>query len=256
MTVTASRHFLRDPGLHAPASGVPSGVVARCGFSLVELLVGLVLLVLVIGVGWTAVSAARRTLARLVELSEVLETAWVAERALGADIRGGIPGRDVQAVAGDSLPLRAFRGTAVRCSEPTAYATIHVRYGGLRRPDPTKDSILALDEDGAWRTAHVAAVSTTLGACPGGGEVWTLDRDLSGARVARVFERGTYHLAGGALRYARGAGGRQPLTLPILDPGASRLSPASPGVAATLGAVRRWTSDWSWSRTFRPIDLP
>ncbi len=35
--------------------------------------------------------------------------------------------------------------------------------------------------------------------------------------LARLFERGSYHVSGAALRYRRGRGGRQPLTPEVFD---------------------------------------
>ncbi|HIF20809.1 MAG TPA: hypothetical protein EYQ27_02630 [Gemmatimonadetes bacterium] len=35
--------------------------------------------------------------------------------------------------------------------------------------------------------------------------------------LARLFERGSYHISGKALRYRRGGAGRQPLTPEVLD---------------------------------------
>lgn len=43
-------------------------------------------------------------------------------------------------------------------------------------------------------------------------ETWVLSPPPARTVLTRVFERGSYHLVGGALRYRRGEGGRQPLT--------------------------------------------
>jgi hypothetical protein len=59
-----------------------------------------------------------------------------------------------------------------------------------------------------------------VSACPGGARRWREDGRRDGLLVpeptdpvlGRIFEGGSYHFSGGALRYRRGAGGRQPLT--------------------------------------------
>ena len=43
-------------------------------------------------------------------------------------------------------------------------------------------------------------------------ELWEVEPLPGGALFGRVYERGSYHLTLGALRYRRGGGGRQPLT--------------------------------------------
>ena len=81
-------------------------------------------------------------------------------------------------------------------------------------------SVLILTADGWWkadltrRASKAEACTMNLGA---ESEMWTVDPPVPGALVARVFERGSYSVSGGALRYRRGLGGRQPLTLNVFD---------------------------------------
>lgn len=119
-------------------------------------------------------------------------------------------------VDADSVSLRAFRGTALVCSSDTAAAEIVVSYRGRRAPDPAKDSVLLIGPDGATASRDLIAVGVGSGCATGdGGTVgtWRLDvRAPVGALLARLYERGSYHLSGRALRYRRGGSGRQPLT--------------------------------------------
>jgi hypothetical protein len=148
--------------------------------------------------------------------------------------------RDGFSVATDSAGLRAFRGVAVVCAADSVSAD--VRYRGLRSPDPAKDSLLVLEGAGAERALPLAGTGAGAACSPQPGESALAVRPGAGLMpgdVILVFERGDYHLAGGALRYRRGAGGRQPLTADILfddstDMAATRATPplAAPETAA------------------------
>ena len=150
---------------------------------------------------------------------DVLAARRLAVAVLGRDLRRGVAGRDWRDPDGDSLPLRVFRGWGVACAGLSARRdVVAVSYRGARAPSPPKDSVLVLT-DGGWVAADlVRRVRTREHLCPDGldsaTELWTLDRPISGP-LMRVFERGTYHVAGGALRYRRGKGGRQPLTAEV-----------------------------------------
>lgn len=180
--------------------------------ALVSLLLGLAL----VGLGWRILSRQRLVAVRLIHEMDVLSARRVAATVMGRDLRRGVAGRDWPDPAGDSLPLRAFRGWGLSCvSVAGRPGTVVVAYRGERRPNPVKDSVLVLTERG-WRPANlVSRARAREPACPDGlnsdVEVWAVDPPISGP-LLRVFERGSYHVAGGALRYRRGRGGRQPLT--------------------------------------------
>jgi hypothetical protein len=132
------------------------------------------------------------------------------------ELRRGVPGRD-WAVFGDSLPLRAFRGVGKVCANDSAAARLTVSYRGSRAPDTTKDSVLLLSSDGTSSVRALVGTGAAAASCPGPGVAarasWTLDHGAPiGTVAARVFERGSYHIASSALRYRRGSSGRQPLT--------------------------------------------
>jgi hypothetical protein len=69
-------------------------------------------------------------------------------------------------------------------------------------------------------------------------ELWSVDPPVPGALVVRVFERGSYHVSGGALRYRRGMGGRQPLTLDVFDDDRSNVEARAAEVVFRLVADR------------------
>jgi hypothetical protein len=91
-----------------------------------------------------------------------------------------------------------------------------VSYRGDRAPDPSKDSVLLVTGTGLSVVRALVGTGAASTPCPtwaGASTRWRLDLGAP-ARVvvARLFERGSYHLADAALRYRRGASGRQPLT--------------------------------------------
>jgi len=77
--------------------------------------------------------------------------------------------------------------------------------------------VVLVDATGSRQLRALTSVSSAV-ACAATGdstslETWRLDVPIQpGMLVARLYERGSYHLSGSALRYRRGASGRQPLT--------------------------------------------
>jgi hypothetical protein len=83
-------------------------------------------------------------------------------------------------------------------------------------------------------------------------ETWRLDAPADPhAVVARLFEKGSYHLALAALRYRRGASGRQPLTPEVWSAAtrwevtAGRLVIDAVPADATAGAG--WSAFLAWA---------
>lgn len=162
------------------------------------------------------------------------------------ELGAGLTDLDWTVFPPDSIRLRAFRGTGWPCAPLVRGLTIPVRWDGIRAPDPSKDSLLVLDGDGAWRVVDLVGV-TDSGVCAG----WTLEAAVPSPILMRLFESGSYHFGNGALRYRRGGGGRQPLTEGVLQ-GASfvrtlrgvrvrvpRPAPDSGGLDISVAAERR-----------------
>ena len=180
-----------------------------------ELLIAVVLggLVLVLAAGW--LERQQRVVSETLVRSETASALARTPRVLAGELRAGVETRD-WVVSGDSVRLRAFRGRALVCG--ARGGTLRVGYRGDRGLDPAKDSVLVLDWNARWQAAHVTAVRRRPGRCHGlPVQTWHLDRSVPGPAVLRVFERGVYSVAAGALRYRRGRGGRQPLTYARLD---------------------------------------
>lgn len=194
----------------------PTGWGHTRGAGGLELVFSIVLGALVMAMGATWILRQQRAVTDSIVRLETSSVLGRSSRLLARELRSGAPGRDWAVATPDSIQLRAFRGRALVCR--TTGLDLWVAYRGDRALDPAKDSVLLLDRDAGWVTAHVRRSSAAAGTCHGGASSrWTLDRAVSGSTVARVFERGSYGFGGGALRYRRGGGGRQPLTYARLD---------------------------------------
>jgi hypothetical protein len=182
--------------------------------SVPEALVALLLGFLVAQLALTSLARLSELRARLALRGDVLVALRVSRHVLRREMRHGLGGVD-WGVGGDSLWLRAFRGAAVVCANDTASATLLVSYAGDRAPDPTKDSLLLFDAAGSREVRALIGTSAAARPCsgPGAPAIWRLDRSAAAdVVVGKLFERGSYHLVDAALRYRRGASGRQPLT--------------------------------------------
>lgn len=147
----------------------------------------------------------------------------------------GIPGE---------VEVRAHRWWGIVCDAVPGPGAATVRWRGLRRPDPAKDSLVVIAPDGSEAVRRLERVGTST-ACGGSALrlVWTpLPHDPAPA-VLRGFERGAYRVDD-AFRYRRGGGGAQPLS-------AARFDPDSSALVVTPGGLRlrmdprpsRW---WPW----------
>ena len=225
---------------------------------MVEAITALLILIGVLGLTLRTLVAFRDSMKGTRMTVELLELRRVARHVLFQEVRTGVPWVDWTIGSGDSVDIRAFRGTGIACDTAVAGSDIAVRYVGLRRPDPAKDSVLALSANGWWSASRLVALLSAAGRCGSstgvGIEVWRLDPPVPGAVVGRIFERGSYHLAAGALRYRRGFGGRQPITAVLLDIGSAsgsgisahrtglelRLAPDPLRPAPSVDSTRTW----------------
>lgn len=191
----------------------------RGGASLVELCLAITLAGVVFGALLQAVSGFRALAGRHRE-RVALSAAWrLSGSVLAAELRAVEPGTDLHAAGGDTVALRVFRGAGIVCGR--AAGTVHVRYRGQRRPEPAKDSVVVVVDHG--ETVHaLLSAATAAGACgaAAGDEVLAvrLAEPPAPGALLLVFEAGSYHASGRALRYRRGRSGRQPLTAELFQP--------------------------------------
>jgi hypothetical protein len=192
---------------------------SRRGVSVPEVLVALIVGLLVVHLGLATLASMRTAQTGLSARSDALVALRVARHVLRRELRHGRGGLDWWAYA-DSIALRAFRGTALVCPGAPAADEILVSYRGDRLPEPAKDSVLLLMADGSRQVRGLRSVSTPDTVCGVAADtllaLWRLEASVpAGGVLARIFERGSYHLSGSALRYRTGGGGRQPLTAQV-----------------------------------------
>lgn len=219
-----------------------------------ETVVAVSLGTLVLQLGLVSVQRTRLAHTRIVERIDALGSFRLGRFVPRRELRYALAGRDWW-VDADSLALRAFRGTGVVCPTDGVSSDLVVSFRGDRQPDPEKDSVLLIGANGSASVAALSAVGTVTEACgvgPATPALWRLDRPApSQVVVARLFERGAYHLSGSALRYRRGASGRQPLTPEIWSMPATRWIESVERVAfayvpSGAGPRRRWTGFLAW----------
>lgn len=194
------------------------------GWTLPEVLVALVLTGVIAAAAAGAVVAHRGVLATVLGRAQEDEAVRVVRGVLAEEARGGAPG-DVLSAGGDSVSVRGYRSRALVC-DPRPGSGWRVDSRGVRRGDPDKDSVRILGADGRWREARLTRVGGRPGPCddPAAAETWEVEPAQEvPPLLLRSFERGSYHLAQGALRYRRGPGGRQPLTPELFDDRRSHL---------------------------------
>jgi len=236
------------------------------GFTVVEVVVCVVLMALILSVTWRVAATQRRGFARLVERQDVLAAERTVGWVLATEVASARAGRDRRVASPDVLELRAFRGRGFACAErATSEGWLPVRATGWRRVEPAKDSVVVRDADG--RRAVLDLLERRSGAAPCGpgpeGDVeWWRLAGADGLRpvLLRYFERGSYHLEDGALRYRRGRAGRQPLTAEVLDGTRSGLAELGAAIVVRFrpavredpsGAAVYEAGDSGWVRAYR-----
>jgi type II secretory pathway component PulJ len=213
---------------------------------MIEAIIAILLGALLVAAAWTALARERQALQNMIVRAEGLTTIRMARSSLARDVASA--GASGVAVGQDTVGLRAVRGIGLPCSlarSPLASTSLAVRYTGIRNPNPRKDSIRGLTRDGAWVVSDLIDV-TSAASCDTvrGTRALTL---VASTRIetlvyAEVFEVGSYHLTGRALRYRGPGGNRQPLTAENVSP-ASRFVAFGPRVEIALksSGVAPWS---------------
>lgn len=186
-----------------------------------------VLVALLIGLGLVSLSVRglltlERARTRAAQRADAMTSVSVAHGVLRRELALGEPARD-WSVAVDSVALRAYRGVGLVCREGSTPHLLLVRLAGDRNPDAVKDSVELIYDDGDIDVRALGASRIEEGPCEissEAGALRALELTEPGPRLPvalRWFERGVYTVSDGALRYRRGAGGRQPLTAELWD---------------------------------------
>jgi len=191
----------------------------RSGAALLELLTAMTLLGLLAAASGILIhsqSTLVRTISERAAADETMRTARLIVRAEFQDLAAA----DVRAITTDSLAARVYRGAGIVCAVDST--RVLLRYRGMRRPEPDKDSLLVLGEERAVAFADAVLPGNVCAALPGEDLIaLRAQQRLRLNAVVLVFESGAYHVATRALRYRRGLEGRQPVTDELLDDRAS-----------------------------------
>lgn len=201
--------------------------MGRAGVTLPELVLVAWLFVLVLLAVARFAGAQSRLVATThyrVRQEELLRVATVV---LDRELRTLTP-HDFGPVIGDSIRLRAVRGSGPLCG-PGSGKEVVIQYRGTRRPDPEKDSLLLVSQGGTSGSAYAVRGAARDDACAAALRVTLDPAPPPTAGFALVYETGVYSISSGALRYRRGAGGRQPLTEAVLAGG--HIRPRGPTLA-------------------------
>ena len=221
---------------------------ARRGFSIVEALITLLLGAALTQAAWKFLLMQQDMARTLTGRAEILQTTRITHSILRRELHFGVLGRDWTLAEGDSVGLRAFRGLGFVCAAPGESDVLVAHYEGIRAPNPAKDSLLLLAMGGRWVARKLEAVRSSSGTCsdllPGPAKRWILDRPVDPEGLARLFERGSYHIHDTAFRYRPGRGGRQPLTPPRLGEGSSLAAIPGGGVALVLSSPLEGSVPW------------
>lgn len=213
------------------------------GYTLAEALSALVVAGLLTLALAAVLAVVGRTAMRQAEAAASAETERTAPAILATELRA-LTAADAW-FGSDSVRLRAFRGGGVVCARSGSQLTI--AYDGYRQPEAAKDSVLLIWEEG--EAAHPLAAVLAPAVCDG---ATALRLDVaglggSGARplLAFVFETGAYSVSASALRYRRGAAGRQPLTEETLTEASSLRAVAAhpPSTEATVARLVLYARD-------------
>jgi prepilin-type N-terminal cleavage/methylation domain-containing protein len=206
----------------------------RTGFTLPELLVGLVVAGMISSAALGLLAAQLRLARDVGSRTTAAHAVRVASTVLSGELRR-MAGQDLRALGRDSIAIRAFRGSAIPCARSGQYLV--VRYRGDRLPDPGKDSVVVISASAAESVVRLAEVRPATGhTCTvREGELaaaWSLAPAADSAAFLLLFEAGSYYLSGSALRYRLGAEGRQPVTAELLA------QPPTGFVTASASGVR------------------
>lgn len=189
---------------------------SREGFSLIEAIVAILLGAFLVSAAWMGLAQQRKVLEGMIRRTDGLATIRMARTSLARDVSSA----DDRTVLMDSdtVGLRVVRGIALPCvvQDPTPNPeSLAVRYRGIRNPNPAKDSIRGLTSDGGWVVAKLMNV-VELNECDASNGARGLrllaSSDIETLVYVEIFEAGSYHLSGRALRYRGPGGNRQPLT--------------------------------------------
>jgi hypothetical protein len=207
------------------------------GFAAVEWVVAITLTLVVVALSAQSVQyLVRGGFVRLAR-AEWDQQAALAGSVLAAELRRASTPEDWAVYSGDSVTVRAFRGTGWICgTQPAPNPRVIVVFSGDRLPNPAKDSVLIHGAQGRpsvlpLRGRRSGATCPSFPLAPA--EAWDVGGATPTRGIVRLFESGAYSISNGSLRYRAGRGGRQPVVGSTFD----TASGLSAGPAGSLGGT-------------------
>ena len=211
---------------------------SRKGFTLIELMIALVLLLIVGGGIFTLLTKqqrATRQQAALTMLQANVRTGALLVPSELREINVSATGSDIVTMAADNITYNAMRATSVVCAVSTTQVKLRNEYTyGYRAPVASRDTLLIFVEntpgsstdDGWTRTRLLAPVAST---CPDGGAAVAYTVVITADTVAmikldaaaRTFERmqlSLYQSGGRNWLGARSVSGGEASLQPVLGP--------------------------------------
>lgn len=233
------------------------GADRSAGYTLAEATVALALAGMLTLCLAVILAAVGRLASAQAKVAAIADTERTVAAILGLELRA-LTAADAT-FGSDSVRLRAFRGAGRVCAADDDLLV--VAYHGVRQPDADKDSVLLIWPSGEAAAQIDAVTAAGAGSCAEGVTLRAPWRSFAPAAepstmqppsFAVVFETGAYSIAAAALRYRRGAGGRQPLTeanlaaassLSLVDLADARATAAVVrllGIGSTPTTARQW----------------
>jgi prepilin-type N-terminal cleavage/methylation domain-containing protein len=157
-------------------------MATRRGFTLIEIMISLVIMMMVMGAVYKLILSSQRLARGQAERVTLQSNVRVGSLAVLSDLRelntatgGPASDNDILAIDANSVTYRGMRGAGFICQAPTATEVRISRsnFSGYRDPEPTRDSLYVFldgdpdtETDDAWLPVAITAVSTAA-ACPG-----------------------------------------------------------------------------------------
>ena len=154
----------------------------RRGFTLVEIMVALTLMLIVMGAVYKLIVASQRLSRSQAERMNLQSNVRIGSLMVLSDLRelntvtgGSVAENDLLAIAPTSVTYRGMRGAGYICQAPTATQVRISRssFSGYRDPQAIRDSLYVfidgnpdIETDDAWLSTAITDVSTAT-ACPG-----------------------------------------------------------------------------------------
>lgn len=220
-----------------PLGGTVIQRSGRGGFAAFEWVLAITLTLVLVALSAQSVQHfVRRGFARLAR-AEWDQQAALAGSVLAAELGRASTPEDWTVHSGDSVRVRAFRGTGWICgTQPAPTPRVIVVFAGDRLPNPAKDSILIHGAQGrpSVRPLRGRRSGVTCPALPlTPAEAWDVGGAIPTQGLLRLFESGAYSVSDGSLRYRAGRGGRQPVVGSTFDTASGLSAGPTAGLVGT-----------------------